>query len=800
MGDEEADEFAERRIPQLAAALHLLRIERLVVLRGGGADGVMLRRVGLDHRVAGPRAPARPPRDLREQLKRPLRRAEVRRAQPDVGQRDAHEVDGGNVQPLGDHLRADEDVRLAGGEGAQDALVGAGVGRRVAVPSERAGAGRDAERLVHKPLRAEPQVADAGAAALGASGGRAPRPAAVMASQAPRAPPILRLVVGERRRAPGAPHRVAAVAAHDRARRAAPVQKQNRLPPRPHRLLQPLPQKAAEDAAVAVAQLLPHIDDVHRGEARGRPGALDARRQREFADGAALGAPRGHDVRRGASENDDGARERGEALRGVAGVVARLRVVLLVRPLVLLVQRDEPRIVHRGEERAARADHDAALAPQDAPPLVALPSGRESAVQQPDLTRKALLETLRRLRRERDFRHEGYGALPLREAMRDSLQVHLRLAAARRAMQQVDARLHGRVVHCALDSGERGLLVGRRQQRRGIRRRVRRDRRQPLLDDARRGRPTEPFAGVRRVQPVGEARQFPQEIRPARGAGAFLCASAQIGRGRRGDEQRLPRRGLAGGALAGGRRLDLRLLRPLADEFRLDQRAGGVRGPRAERCRERGGAMPAGVRREMREQPPRAFRKALLRAGRSVVNRLEIAPPPAPNAGRQHQRERLERGRPIVVRDPYSKRDALRRQERLIVLERCDFAGVAHVGDVAQAGHHAAQRPPAKGNADEMPRADAQMGRNGVGERVAGLAGGGVHDDVGVARRAVRARLPRLRRAVVRLAQDRAPSGSIATRLPQARRAAVPRGARGGCWGRFPLARGVSGGFPLSRE
>ena len=48
--------------------------------------------------------------DLREQLKRPLRRAEIRQAEADVGRDDADERHRRKVVPLGDHLRADEDV------------------------------------------------------------------------------------------------------------------------------------------------------------------------------------------------------------------------------------------------------------------------------------------------------------------------------------------------------------------------------------------------------------------------------------------------------------------------------------------------------------------------------------------------------------------------------------------------------------------------------------------------------------------------------------------------------------------
>ena len=76
----------------------------------------MIRIERLDDRLARPLAAAGPADDLRQQLKRPLRRAEVRQAQANVSRDDADERHARKVVALGDHLRADQHVDLAGHE------------------------------------------------------------------------------------------------------------------------------------------------------------------------------------------------------------------------------------------------------------------------------------------------------------------------------------------------------------------------------------------------------------------------------------------------------------------------------------------------------------------------------------------------------------------------------------------------------------------------------------------------------------------------------------------------------------
>ena len=91
-----------------------MREERGVVLLARVLDAVVMGIDGLHDRLAGLDSPPGTPRHLRQQLKRPLRRAEIGETQPDVGRHDPDERHAGKIVPLGDHLRTDEDVDSAG--------------------------------------------------------------------------------------------------------------------------------------------------------------------------------------------------------------------------------------------------------------------------------------------------------------------------------------------------------------------------------------------------------------------------------------------------------------------------------------------------------------------------------------------------------------------------------------------------------------------------------------------------------------------------------------------------------------
>ena len=95
------------------AVRHLLVDEGVVIVGRRQGDARMLRLERLHQHPPAARPAARPARHLGEQLERPLGGAEVGHVQADVRVDDADQRHVGEVQPLGDHLRAEQDVDLA---------------------------------------------------------------------------------------------------------------------------------------------------------------------------------------------------------------------------------------------------------------------------------------------------------------------------------------------------------------------------------------------------------------------------------------------------------------------------------------------------------------------------------------------------------------------------------------------------------------------------------------------------------------------------------------------------------------
>ena len=91
-------------------------------MRGRGDDGGAPGRYVWTITRPGALAAPCPARDLREQLERPLGRAEVGQVEPGIGAQHADERDAGEVVALRHHLRADEDVDLATRDARQHGL------------------------------------------------------------------------------------------------------------------------------------------------------------------------------------------------------------------------------------------------------------------------------------------------------------------------------------------------------------------------------------------------------------------------------------------------------------------------------------------------------------------------------------------------------------------------------------------------------------------------------------------------------------------------------------------------------
>ena len=166
--------------------------------------------------------------------------------------------------------------------------------------------GGQACHLVSHALRAQSEVADMDAPAPGTASRLHPCPAAVMAAQSSAAArcAVIRKGSGASRAA----HHEPAAAARDDAGRTSPVEEEHSLTACRECVLQSLLQQAAEYAAVPLPQLRSHVNDVHLRECGRRAGRLDTGRHRQVPDRALPCAPRGHNVRRRAAQDDDGAR------------------------------------------------------------------------------------------------------------------------------------------------------------------------------------------------------------------------------------------------------------------------------------------------------------------------------------------------------------------------------------------------------------------------------------------------------------------------------------------------------------
>ena len=133
-----------------------------------------------------------------------------------------------------------------------------------------------------------------------------------------------------------------------------------------------------------------------------------------------------------------------------ARVVAR-RLVLLVAHVLFLVEDDEADVIGRREERRARADDDARLIAAHAQDGVVALREAQAAVHDDEVIGKVRLERHDDLSRQRDFRHEHDDAAAGRAHALGELDVDLRLAAARDALQKealVARGIDGRVDAC----------------------------------------------------------------------------------------------------------------------------------------------------------------------------------------------------------------------------------------------------------------------------------------------------------------------------------------------------------------
>ena len=236
-----------------------------------------------------------------------------------------------------------------------------------------------------------------------------------------------------------------------RGRHAAPVEEQDRATP----VLDQPAEGLEERRRQRIAGLATEIDEPHARHRRADPRAERAPREASPALG-----PRG----RRAVDRDCALERR--ALRGHGARVVPRVGLLLVRGVVLLVDDDQTHASHRCEHGRAGADDDARLPSRDPVPLVASLGVAERRMDDRDEVAEAAAEAADGLRRERDLRDEDDRPEAALERGRARLEVHLGLAAARRAVEEdvlADAFVERRDDPC-----DRGPLLVREPLRLGL--------------------------------------------------------------------------------------------------------------------------------------------------------------------------------------------------------------------------------------------------------------------------------------------------------------------------------------------
>ena len=243
-------------------------------------------------------------------------------------------------------------------------------------------------------------------------------------------------VIGERDVALLALGNIAAVAAEHRLRISPAVEKEDGLLPLVQAARKAFAQRRRKGRRVAAAHLPAHVHDLHVGQRAGVD-ALGHAHERKFAVQRALVCfHRGG----GAAQHQLAAVVLCAQQRNVEGVVAG-RALRGIAAVVLFVQHDDAHIFDRSEHRRTCADGDAGAPLAQALPFVEALPRRKGAVQDGSRGAEACAQLGEHLRREGNFRHEENCRLARGERIGNEREVHLRLAAARHAVQQRDRLL-----------------------------------------------------------------------------------------------------------------------------------------------------------------------------------------------------------------------------------------------------------------------------------------------------------------------------------------------------------------------
>ena len=358
-GEADDAERAERRVEAVFAERDLLAVEILVPLRGGQLQDRVVWHRRLDQRAARQAGAPAAADDLRDKAEHAFIRAEALPEQQRVDAQDADEGDFFKVQPLGDHLRAQQDVVFLPAKLGQHRLVGVFLPRRVLVHAQNARLRQQLVQFLFHALGAEPAVADLAAARGAKLRQRAHRMPAVVAHQR-----LLRFVVDHRHAAVGAFEHLPAGRAHAHRVVAAPVQQQDALFPVLQVGFELLHHAGADLPRVAGGKFGAHVDEI---DTRQRAAAV-APGQRDELVFAGFGRVVGLGARRGRGKHQQRVFHRRALFGNVVRVIARSGLAL-VGVFLFLIHNDEPQVLQRCKHSAARANDDVGVPLLDHAPL-----------------------------------------------------------------------------------------------------------------------------------------------------------------------------------------------------------------------------------------------------------------------------------------------------------------------------------------------------------------------------------------------------------------------------------------------
>ncbi|OMP13723.1 nucleolar complex protein 14 [Corchorus olitorius] len=226
-----------------------------------------------------------------------LPRAEIVREQRGIGRDHAHQRYALEVMPLGDHLRADQDVDAAFVHGVEQRFGAALAAGGIGVDAGDAGLRKQLAERLFDALGAAPERRDVDVAAVWAVMRDARFVPAVVAAQAP-----LRLVQHQVRRAARTARQPAARVAGQHRRVAAAVEEQQAL----FAARQAIGNRVDKRFGQSIANLAPRAAfqvEVDERHARQHRFGLRALRERQACGGGLLGAPPGFQRRRGGAQH-----------------------------------------------------------------------------------------------------------------------------------------------------------------------------------------------------------------------------------------------------------------------------------------------------------------------------------------------------------------------------------------------------------------------------------------------------------------------------------------------------------------